>query len=132
MTSALVLAHYDPSLLIILGRDASSYGIGAVISYSFSDGSERPIAYASCTLFSAERNRTQVEKEVLTLVFGLSNFHQYLYGHNFILHTDHKPLTTILGPTQAIPSLAAARLQHWEIELAGYSYQIHFCPQSAM
>ena len=40
---------------------------------------------------------------------------------------DHKPLTTILGPNQGIPSLAAARLQRWAIQLAGYSYEIRFC-----
>ena len=70
----------------------------------------------------------QVEEEALALVFGLSKFHQYLYGRAFILQTDHKPLTNILGPTQGIPSLAAARLQRWAIQLAGYSYQIHFRP----
>ena len=64
----------------------------------------------------------------MALIFGLSKFHQYLYGCAFILQTDHKPLTTILGPTQGIPSLAAAWLQRWAILLAGYSYQIRFCP----
>ena len=58
-----------------------------------------------------EKNFAQVEKEALALIFGLSKFHQYLYGRTFILQTDHKSLTTIFGPTQGIPSLAATRLQ---------------------
>ena len=128
LTSALVLAHYDPTLPIILAGDASAYGVGAVISHSYPDGSERPIAYASRTLSSAESKYAQVEKEALALIFGLSKYHQYLYGRTFILQTDHKPLTTILGPTQGIPSLAAARLQRWAIQLAGYSYEIRFRP----
>ena len=128
LTSAPVLVHYDPKLPIVLAGNASAYGIGAIISHSFPDGSEKPIAYASRTLSSAEKNYAQVEKEALALIFGLSKFHQYLYGRTFILQSDHKPLTTILGPTQGIPSLAAARLQCWAIQLASYSYQIRFRP----
>ena len=75
-----------------------------------------------------QKNYAQVGKEALAIVFGLSKFYQYLYGRTFILQTDHKLSTTILGPTQGIPSLAAARLQCWTILLAGYSYQIRFHP----
>ena len=64
----------------------------------------------------------------MALIFGLSKFHQYLYGRTFILQTHHKSLTTILSPKQGIPSLAAARLQCWPIQLASYSYQIQFRP----
>ena len=46
LTSSPVLVHYDAKLPIGLAGDASAYGIGAVISHSFPDGSEKPIAYA--------------------------------------------------------------------------------------
>ena len=78
----------------------------------------------------SERNYAQVEKEALSLIFGLRKFHQYIYGRTFTLVTDHKPLTTILCPKQTIPSLAAARLQRWALLLAGYSYNIKFKPTS--
>ena len=87
---------------MILAEDASAYGMGAVISHSFPDGSKRPIAYASHALSNTERNYVQVKKEDLALIFGLSKFHQYLCGRTFILQTHHNPLTTILGPTQGI------------------------------
>ena len=126
LSSDQVLAHYNPTLPLSLAADASAYGVGAVISQKYADGGERPIAYASRTLTTAEQKYAQVEKEALALVFGVKRFHQYLYGRHFTLITDHKPLTTILGPYHAIPTLAAARLQRWAITLSAYNYQIQF------
>ena len=40
-----VLVHFDSSKPLILACDASQYDIGAVLSYIFEDGREKPIAY---------------------------------------------------------------------------------------
>jgi len=66
LASAEVLAHYDPELPVKLDCDASAYGVGAVLSHTYPDGSERPIAYASRTLSAPERNYAQIEKEGLS------------------------------------------------------------------
>ena len=59
-------------------------------------------------------------------MFGIKKFHPYIYGRKFQLLTDHKPLTTILGPKAGITSLAAARLQRWALLLSSYQYQIQY------
>ena len=64
-------------------------------------------------------------------MFGVKKFHSYLYGRMFTLVTDHKPLTTILGPKNKVPPLAAARLQRWALVLSAYSYDIEFRPTEA-
>ena len=126
LVSSKVLTHYDPKLPLTLAGDASAYGIGAVISHIFPDGSEHPIAFASRTLSQSEQNYAQLEKEALSLIFGVKRFHQYLYGRNFTLITDHKPLLAILGPKKGIPSLAAARMQRWAVFLSAYQYDVKF------
>ena len=128
LTSNKVLMHYDPSLPIRMAGDASAYSIGAVIAHVLPDGTERPVAFASHTLTSSERNYAQVEKEALSLIFGVKHFHAYLYGRKFTIITDHKPLTAILGPKKGIPPLAAARLQRWAWILSAYKYEIEFRP----
>ena len=121
-----VLVHYDTDLPLVLAADASSYGVGAVISHVLPSGEEKPIAFASRTLTRSEENYAQLEKEALALVFGVKKFHQFLYGRQFTLLTDHKPLTTILGSHTGIPPLAAARLQRWALLLSAYQYDIRY------
>ena len=131
VTSSRVLVHYNLNLPIRMAGDASAYGVGAVISHVMPDGSEQPIAFASRTLSDSERNYSQIEKEALSLVFGVKRFQNYLYGRHFTLVTDHKPLLTILGCKKGIPALAAARLQRWAIILSAYHYDIEFKPTQA-
>ena len=106
--SAPILAHYDVTQKIKFAVDSSTNGLGAVISHTYEDGSERLIAYASCILSDAEKNYEQIGKEALALVFAAQKFHSYLYGSNFILVTDHNLLISLLRPKKAIPQLAAA------------------------
>ena len=58
--------------------------------------------------------------------FWNQKIHQYIYGRKFQLVTDHKPLTTISSLKTGLPTLAAARLQHWAIMLSDYQYDIEF------
>ena len=110
LTASNLLTHYDPSLPMKVAADASQYGLGAVISHVLPNGEERPIAFASRSLSPSEINYSQIDKEALTLIYGVRMFYNYLYGRKFTLVTDHKPLTSILGPKTGVPSLAAARI----------------------
>ncbi|XP_038064022.1 uncharacterized protein K02A2.6-like [Patiria miniata] len=126
ITADEVLTHYDPDLPVKLACDASPYGLGAVMSHVMPDGSERPVAYASRTLTTAERNYSQIDKEALALVWGVKKFNLYLCGRKFTLVTDHQPLTSIFNPSKSTPSTAAARLARYAIFLGSHDYTIEY------
>ena len=90
------------------------------------DGSERPVAYASRTLNAAERNYSQLEKEGLSCIFGIKRFHDYLFGRNFELVTDHKPLLGLLKEDRATPPHASSRIKRWSLFLSSYEYSLVF------
>ena len=97
-----------------------------MLSHKKQDGKERPIAFASRTLNSAELNYSQIEREALGCIFGVKRFHQYLYGRKFILYTDHKPLLTLFSSSRGIPSQVSARIQRWALTMAAYEYDIKY------
>ena len=124
LCKAPLLTHFDPVKPIILYCDASPYGLGAVLAHRMEDGSEKPVCYISRTLAPAEKNYAHIEKEGLALVFAVRKLHQYLYGMQFELVTDHKPLLVLFGENKPTPSLAAARVQRWALFLSAYDYKL--------
>ncbi|XP_048488048.1 uncharacterized protein LOC105383898 isoform X1 [Plutella xylostella] len=128
LTSERILAHWDPTAQLVLTVDASPTGLGGVLSQIASDGEERPLAYASRSLSTSEKNYSQIQKEATAIVFGVKKFHQYLYGRQepFILKTDHRPLLSIFGKKNGISVMAASRLQRYAIFLSAYNYTVQF------
>lgn len=119
-----VLVHFNPNLPLVLATDASSYGIGAVLSHRYLDGSERAIQFASQTFSDTQKKYSQIDKEAYAIIFGIKKFFQYLYGKKFTLITDHRPLIQIFSPTASLPIYTAMRMQHYAIFLQGFNYDI--------
>ena len=126
LTSDSLLAHYNPNAELILSCNASPYGVGAVLSHRFSEGTERPVAFASRILAPAERRYAHLDKEALAIIFGLKHFHQYLAGRHFVIYSDHKPLMYLFSATKPTPTMASAHVQRWALTLSCYDYEIQY------
>ena len=129
LTKAPLLCLYDKQLPIRSACDASTYGVGAVLSHVNPDNYEKPIAFASRRLNNSEMNYSQLDKEALAIIFGVGRFRQYLFGRKFTLVTlvtDNKALSYMLNPNASIPPLAASRLVRWTLMLANYDFDVVF------
>lgn len=91
MTRGPVLKAFDPSLPIVIQTDASGGGLGSSLLQD-----DLPVAFVSRTLTKCEQRWAQIEKELLAVVFACERFHYYIYGRDFVVHSDHKPLETLV------------------------------------
>ena len=90
ITTDPVLQFYDVQQEVTLTCDASSHGLGAAC---LQDG--KPVAYASRALSTTQKKYAHIEKEMLAVVFACNKFHDYIYGRQVTIETDHKALETL-------------------------------------
>ncbi|CAF4891510.1 unnamed protein product [Pieris macdunnoughi] len=120
ITKAPVLTYYDQNKPITLSVDSSKDAMGAVICHD-----KHPIAYASASLSSCQQSYSQIEKELLAILFGCTKFHQYIYGRHTLVETDHKPIVSLYKkPIYNIPP----RLQRIMLRLQPYDLNVIYKP----
>ena len=124
ITQTPVLQFFDVNKPVTLSVDASSKGMGAVIMQ------EGPVAYASKALTEYQQRYSQIEKEMLAIVFGCEKFREYLCGQEKItVETDHKPLESILKK----PIISAPpRLQKMIMKIQCYPLVVEYKPGSQL
>ena len=86
----MTLPYFNPKTSTTLQTNASKKGLGAVILQN-----SRPVMFASRALTGAEKNYQNLERECLATIWGVEKFHCFLYGKQFTLKTDQKPLVSI-------------------------------------
>ena len=79
--SLTLLVHYGSQKELIMLCDASPY------AHKVDDGSEKPIAFASCTVSIADRKYSRCEKEGLAVIFAVKNLYQNLLGRHFTIYS---------------------------------------------
>ena len=119
LTYAPLLPYPNFNAPFILDTDASTTGLGAVLSQVDGQGRERPIAFASRSTSNAEKSYTTTRLEMLAIIWASMHFRPYLLHAPFTLRTDHAPLKWLLSFKS--PTGQVAR---WIERLAEYNFQI--------
>ncbi|KAJ8020220.1 hypothetical protein HOLleu_39750 [Holothuria leucospilota] len=108
----------DVSKEFVLRSDASTTAMGAVLLQETA-GELFPVAYASKKFNKAQCAYSVTEKECLAIIWAVQKFQTYLYGKEFVIQTDHQPLSCIKRA-----KVANGRLLRWALMLQPYRYRI--------
>lgn len=115
-----MLKYFEKHKPVVIECDASSKGLGAYIQQE-----DKIVAYASRTLSPAEKNYSQIEKEMLAIVFACHRFKQFIEGNKSTIHTDHKSLINIFNkPILDVPK----RLQMMMLHIHRYNLELVYVP----
>ncbi|KAK3559956.1 hypothetical protein QTP86_030321 [Hemibagrus guttatus] len=127
-TSAPILRHPDPDLPFVVEVDASSKGLGAVLSQRHGEpGKLHPCAYYSRRLTAAECNYDVGNRELLAIKAALEEWRHWLEGarHPFQVLTDHRNLEYLRGAKRLNP-----RQARWALFFTRFQFTVTYCPGS--
>ncbi|KAL0177558.1 hypothetical protein M9458_026452, partial [Cirrhinus mrigala] len=127
-TTAPILRHPDPQVPFVVEVDASSTGVGAVLSQRQGQPSKTfPCAFYSHKLSPAERNYDVGNRELLAIKLALEEWRHWLEGarHPFIILTDHKNLEYLR--TARVLNHHQAR---WSLFFIRFNFIINYRPGS--
>ncbi|KAK3518308.1 hypothetical protein QTP86_018814, partial [Hemibagrus guttatus] len=127
-TSAPILCHPDPDKPFVVEVDASSSGLGAVLSQRHGDpGKVHPCAFYSRKLTAAEVNYDVGNRELLAIKAALDEWRNWLEGarHPFQVLTDHHNLEYLRGAKRLNP-----RQARWALFFTRFQFTVSYRPGS--
>ncbi|GBN39220.1 Transposon Tf2-6 polyprotein, partial [Araneus ventricosus] len=92
IAQAALLAHPNSEAKLSLVIDASNTGIAGKLQQTYLKNTQQ-LAFFSRKLTPAESRYSTYDREILAVYSSVKHFRHFLEGRDFIIYTDHKPLT---------------------------------------
>lgn len=92
-----MLTHPITSAPVNLTVDASDYAIGVVLQQRASD-KWQPLGFVTKSLIPAQQTYSTYDRELLMMYTAVKLFRHAVKRRNFVIYTDHKPLTHAFNP----------------------------------
>ncbi len=124
LVKAPILAYPDFNKPFTLYTDASSVGLGGILSQTFDD-KPRVIAYWSETLTPGQRSWSATERESLAMVHAVKYFRYFLIGRKFQLVVDHHSLVFKMSDANSKLIKHAIQLQEYDFDIVYRSGKSH-------
>ena len=118
LTTAPVLRLPDFNKLFDVAADASSLGIGAVLSQE-----SHPVAYFSEKLSEAKSRNSNYDRELYAVVQSLRFWRHYLLHNDFTLYSDHEALRFLHSQKKL-----SARHARWSKILQEFTFALRHRP----
>ncbi|KAK3515307.1 hypothetical protein QTP70_013471 [Hemibagrus guttatus] len=127
-TTALLLVHPDPERPFVVEVDASTTGVGAVLSQQQGKPPRlHPCAFFSRKLNPVEANYDIGNRELLAVKLALEEWRHWLEGakHPFTVLTDHKNLEYLRAAKRLNP-----RQARWALYFTQFNFTLSYRPGS--
>jgi len=121
-----VLTLFAPCRKTCVSADASSFGLGAILTYQQPSGEWKPVAYISRSTTPTEQRYAQIEKEALAVTWACEWFRDYLIGLTFHIQIDHKPLV-LLFTSKSLDELPI-QAQRFRLRLMHFNFTVSHVP----
>ena len=115
------LQYFDSTQPVTIQVDASQRGLGAVLLQA-----NGLVEFASRSLTATESRYSNIEREMLAVLFGLEKFHYYAYGRHVVVELDHKPLEAIFKKHLLSAPPCIARMM---LRIQKYDAKIKYVPR---
>ena len=100
--------------------DASAVAVGCCL-IQWSEGTEKPIAFASMKLSETQSRWSTIEREAFAVIWALRRFRSWIFMSKIIIFSDHNPLTFL---TETIPK--SSKLIRWALALQEFNFEFRY------